>query len=212
MKKLILTLTLCSCYLFSFSQSAEVKQLILNVEKLTQFKNILKDTKDGYKIINKGYGTIKDLSEGNFNIHEAFLDKLLKVSPAVKKYHRVGKIIQLQLRLGKSSGQAIKQFASSKYFSGDEISYTKSILKRLGKSSLQNLDDLTLVLSAGKLRMSDDERLKEIDRIYSDMLDKNQFLNYFIQQQNLLVMNKKKEMQEVKILKDNYGIKNQTNQ
>ncbi len=212
MKKLILTLTVCSFYLFSFSQSAEVKQLILNVEKLTQFKNILKDMKDGYEIINKGYGTIKDLSEGNFDIHEAFLDQLLKVSPAVKKYHRVSKIIQLQLRLGKSSGQAIKQFASSNYFSGDEISYTKSILKRLGKSSLQNLDDLTLLLSAGKLRMSDDERLKEIDRIYLDMLDKNQFLNYFIQQQNLLVMNKKKEMQEVKILKDNYGIKNQTNQ
>lgn len=206
MKKPILTLTLCSFYLFSFSQSAEVKQLILNVEKLTQFKNILNDMKDGYKIINKGYGTIKDLSEGNFSIHEAFLDNLLKVSPAVKKYHRVGKIIQLQLRLGKSSGKAIKQFASSKYFSDNEISYTRSILKRLGKSSLQNLDDLRLVLSAGKLRMSDNERLKEIDRIYLDMLDKNQFLNYFIQQQNLLVMNKKKEMQEVKILKDNYGI------
>lgn len=206
MKKLILTLMLCSCYLFSFSQSAEVKQLILNVEKLTQFKNILNDMKDGYQIINNGYSTIKDLSVGNFNIHEAFLDQLLKVSPAVKKYHRVAKIIQLQLRLGKSSGQAIKQFASSRYFLGDEISYTRSILKRLGKSSLQNLDDLTLVLSAGKLRMSDDERLKEIDRIYLDMLDKNQFLNYFIQQQNLLLMNKKKEMQEVKILKDNYGL------
>jgi hypothetical protein len=206
MKKLILTLMLCSCYLFSFSQSAEVKQLILNVEKLTQFKNILNDMKDGYQIINKGYSTIKDLSEGNFNIHEVFLDQLLKVSPAVMKYHRVGKIIHLQLRLAKSSGQAIKQFASSKHFSGDEISYTRLILKRLGKSSLQNLDDLTLVLSAGKLRMSDDERLKEIDRIYLDMLDKNQFLNYFIQQQNLLLINKNKEMQEVKIQKDNYGI------
>lgn len=206
MKKLILTLTLCSFYLFGFSQSAEVKQLILNVEKLKQFKNILNDMKDGYKIINKGYGTIKDLSEGNFNIHEAFLDKLLKVSPAVRQYHRVGKIIQLQLRLGRSSSQTIRQFASSKNFSSDEISYTKSILKRLGKSSLQNLDDLTLVLNEGKLRMSDDERLKEIDRIYLDMLDKNQFLNYFIQQQNLLLMNKKKEMQEVKIIKENYGI------
>jgi hypothetical protein len=192
--------------MLSFSQSAEVQQLILNVEKLAQFKNILNDMKDGYQIINKGYGTIKDLSEGNFNIHEAFLDKLLNVSPAVKKYHRVGKIIDLQLRLNRSSSQAIKQFVSSKTFSIDEVSYAKSILQRLGKSSLQNLDDLTLILSAGKLRMSDDDRLKEIDRIYLEMLDKNQFLNYFLQQQNLLLMNKKKELQEVKTLKDNYGI------
>lgn len=206
MKKLFLTLTLSMFYMLSFSQSAEVQQLILNVEKLAQFKNILNDMKDGYQIINKGYGTIKDLSEGNFNIHEAFLDKLLNVSPAVKKYHRVGKIIDLQLRLNRSSSQAIKQFVSSKTFSIDEVSYAKSILQRLGKSSLQNLDDLTLILSAGKLRMSDDDRLKEIDRIYLEMLDKNQFLNYFLQQQNLLLMNKKKELQEVKTLKDNYGI------
>jgi hypothetical protein len=156
MKKLLLTLIFCGSCLPGFSQSAEVKQLTLNIEKLKQFKNILNDMKDGYRIINDGYGTIKKLSEGNFNLHEAFLDHLLKVSPTVRKYHRVGKIIQLQLRLTKSSGQAIKRFTADQSFSGDEISYMKTVLKRIGKSSLQNLDDLTLVLSAGKLRMSDD--------------------------------------------------------
>lgn len=209
MKKLLLTLILCSFYALGFSQSAEVKQLILNIEKLEQFKNILNDMKNGYRIIDKGYGTIKNLSEGNFNLHEVFLDNLLKVSPAVRKYHRLGDIIQLQLRLGKSSSQAIKQFTSSPNFSGDELSYLRTVLKRVSKSSLQNLDDLTLILTAGKLRMNDDERLQEIDRIYADMLDKNKFLNHFLQGQNMLLRNREKELQEVNILRNNYDITNQ---
>lgn len=209
MKKLLLTLTLCSFYSLGFSQSAEVKQLILNIEKLKQFKNILNDMKNGYRIIDKGYGTIKNLSEGNFNLHEVFLDNLLKISPAVRKYHRVGEIIQLQLRLGKSSSQAIKQFRSNPNFSEDELSYLKTVMKRVSKSSLQNLDDLTLILTEGKLRMSDDERLQEIDRIYTDMLDKNKFLNHFLQGQNMLLRNREKELQEVNVLKNNYDIINQ---
>lgn len=209
MKKLLLTLIFSGFYLLGFSQSAEVKQLILNIEKLKQFKNILNDMKEGYKIINDGYGTIKKLSEGNFNLHEAFLDQLLKISPAVRKYHRVGEIIQLQLRLTESSGQAIKRFTADRNFSGGELSYMKTVLKRIGKSSLQNLDDLTLVLTAGKLRMSDDERLQEIDRIYTAMLDKNRFLNYFLQEQSMLSKNREKESHEVNVMKNSYGIINQ---
>lgn len=207
MKKLFLTLTFCSFYFLGFSQSAEVKQLVLDIEKLTQFKNILNDMKDGYRIINEGYGTIKRISEGNFSLHEIFLDKLLQVSPTVRKYHRVGEIIQLQLRLGKSSSRALGQLSSDRIFSANELSYINTVLKRLGKSSLQNLDDLTLILTSNKLRMSDDDRLKEIDRIYADMLDKNRFLNSFIRQQHILLINRKKEMQEVDIARNNYGIK-----
>ena len=34
--------------------------------------------------------------QGNFNLHKAFLDGLMMVSPAVKKYKRVADIITLQ--------------------------------------------------------------------------------------------------------------------
>jgi hypothetical protein len=37
-----------------------------------------------------------------------------------------------------------------------------SVYSQLVNQSLQNLDDLTNVLTAGKLRMSDDERMRAI--------------------------------------------------
>jgi hypothetical protein len=51
------------------AQSQEMQQLILNIEKLAQFKQILADMKKGYQILNGGYKAVKDLSKGNFNLH-----------------------------------------------------------------------------------------------------------------------------------------------
>jgi hypothetical protein len=53
MKKLLLVLiSLCCLQLHLVSaQKAEIEQLLLNVEKLAQFKQILKDMKKGYDVV-----------------------------------------------------------------------------------------------------------------------------------------------------------------
>ena len=86
MKKLIVIMIMCSMSFQLKAQSDEVQQLLLNIEKLAQFKKILKNMKNGYQIIFKGYTAVKDISQGNFNLHKTFLDGLMQVSPAVKKY------------------------------------------------------------------------------------------------------------------------------
>src|SRR6266496_1965048 len=96
MKKIFLIL-LTAISLNCFSQTQEAQQLLLDWEKLTQFKKILQDMKDGYQIIQKGYTTIRDISSGNFSLHKNFLDALMDVSPAVKQYKRIADIINYQL-------------------------------------------------------------------------------------------------------------------
>lgn len=44
------------------AQSAEIQQLLLNVEKLSQLKNILTDMKKGYTIISNGYNSVKNIA------------------------------------------------------------------------------------------------------------------------------------------------------
>jgi hypothetical protein len=57
-------------------QSDEAQQLLLYIEKLAQLKNILNDMYRGYQIVSKGYNTNKDISKGNFNLHNVFLKRL----------------------------------------------------------------------------------------------------------------------------------------
>jgi hypothetical protein len=54
--------------------------------------------------------------------------------------------------------------------------------------------------------MNDDERLKEIDRIYSDILDKTQFLDGFLQQQQMIFYHKERELKQIEALRKNYSI------
>ena len=61
----------------------------------------------------------------------------------------------------------------------DELLYIGQVYGNLFNQSLKGLDDLTLILTANKLRMSDAERLAGIDKIYDGMQDKLQFLRSF---------------------------------
>ena len=181
------------------AQSAEAQQLLLNVEKLAQLKKILTNMKTGYTIISKGYKNIKDISQGNFNLHDAFLNALLQVSPTVRKYKRVGDIIQSQSSILKEYKSALKRFKGSNLFNLTEIKYLESVYGNLFHKSLQDLDELTIVIAAGKLRMSDDERIAAIDRIYNSMTDKLVFLRSFNNEGNVLAIQRGREMVDTKL-------------
>lgn len=183
------------------AQSNEIQQLLLNVEKLAQLKKILSNMKKGYEIVSNGYNAIKDISKGNFNLHETFLDGLMQVSPTVRKYKKIGEIIIFQTQLVKEYKSAFRRFDASNLFNANEIKYMGNVYTNLFNKSLQNLDELTMVIIAGKLRMSDDERLNAIDRIYIDMRDKLVFLRTFNKENNVLAIQRGREMVDTRVSK-----------
>jgi len=190
------------------AQVQEMQQLILDIEKLTQLKGILSDMKTGYQIYQQGYGSISQLSKGNFDLHSVYLNGLLSINPTVKNYGRVAEIITQQVSLISEYKSAYKQFQQSGSFTVSELNYMSSVYTQLVNQSLQNLDDLTNVLTAGKLRMSDDERMRAIDRIYASSSDKLQFLRHFNRQGVLLNIQRSKDVGDTRMMKQLYGINN----
>lgn len=182
-----------------YAQSTEAQQLLLNVEKLAQLKKILSNMKKGYEIVSTGYNTIKEISKGNFNLHDAFLNALLQVSPTVRKYKRVADIISCQSQIVKEYRSAFNRFKSTNLFNSSEITYMEDVYKNLFNKSLQNLDELSIVMTAGKLRMSDDERIAAIDRIYKDISDKLVFLRSFNNEGSVLAVQRGREMVDTKL-------------
>lgn len=187
------------------AQSHEAKQLLLNVEKLSQLKNILTDMKKGYTIVSNGYRTVKDIASGNFSLHEVFLDGLMVVSPEIKKYRKVADIITYQQSIVKEYRAALKAFKTSDVFASGELEYLSSVYNNLFNASLQNIEDLTLVITSSKLRMNDEERLKAIDRIFADVSDKLEFLRSFNREAAVLVKQRDRQKQEILKLRSIYG-------
>jgi hypothetical protein len=190
------------------AQSEEAQQLLLNVEKLAQLKQILTDLKKGYIIVSTGYNTIKNISQGNFNLHKTFLDGLLAVSPTVKNYKKVGEILNFQVSIVKEYKSAFNRFKSDGNFSIGEITYLTDVYTNLFNQSVKDLDALFVVITASKLRMSDDERLKAIDNIFIDMQDKLVFLRHFNNSTTIMAIQKARDKKDTKSLKAIYGINN----
>lgn len=188
------------------AQGQELQQLLLNIEKLTQLKAILGDMKKGYQIYQQGYTSISQLSKGNFDLHSVYLNGLLSISPGVRNYGRIAEIISQQGSIVSEYKRAFSQFKQSGLFSIGELDYMSKVYNQLVKQTLQNLDELTNVLTAGKLRMSDDERMRAINRIYASGSEKLQFLRHFNRQGILISIQRSKEKGDAHNLKQLYGI------
>ena len=190
----------------SNAQAQEAVQLALNYEKLKQLEEILDNMYKGYKILSDGYNRVKNIAEGNYKLHQVFLDGLFAVNPAVRNYKRVADIINYQQLLLKEYRRAYDRFKRDPNFSDDELRYMENVYNYLVKQSLKNLEELAMIVTAAKLRMSDDERIQRIDRIYEDMEDKISFLRYFNNSTQMLAIQRAKENNDVSVLQRLYQV------
>jgi hypothetical protein len=211
MKKIIIILILtggitASAYKANaqVSTAQDVQQLVLDIEKLTQFKAILTDMKTGYTLLTQGYNQVKDISQGNFNIHSAFLNSLMEVSPEVRKYGRIADIIEEQASIVSEYKSTLRQANSGGHFNASELIYMNQVFSQLLTQSLNNLTTLANVITAGNLRMSDAERLQTIDHIYSDTQNKLVFLRSFDNQVAILSLQRQKAQNDVNTLQKLY--------
>lgn len=206
MKKVIFALLLFCLFTRLGAQTQEATQLILNYEKLKQLEEILDNMYKGYKILTKGYNRIKDIAEGNYSLHQVFLDGLFAVNPSVAKYKRIPDIIRYQSLLIEEYKRAFNRFKNDSNLTPDEVKYLERVYSYLVKQSLRNLEELTMIVTANKLRMSDDERIQSIDRIYFDIENKLSFLRYFNSSTQVLVAQRAKENSEVDAVKKLYEV------
>ena len=208
MKQCVMSLIFIFCFGLTqtYAQSQEAKQLLLDVEKLAQLKNILADLKKGYEIVSGGYNTIKNISEGNFNLHNTFLNSLLEVSPTVKKYKRIVDIVTVQLSIVKEYKSAFRKFRESNLFNLDETDYMGKVYTNLFNQSVKNLDDLATIVTANKLRMSDDERLTAIDDIWKETGNELGFLRHFNNSTKILALQRAKEQNDVSVMNQLYDV------
>lgn len=188
------------------AQVQEAQQLILNIKKLDYLRDILDNMYKGYRILTRGYNTIRDISQGNYTLHEAFIDGLMAVNPTIRAYKRIPFIIQYQQLLIAEYKRYYNKFKSDPGFKPDELEYMAGVYNFLIDASLRNIDDLMMIITATKLRMSDDERMKGIDRIYYDMENKMAFLRYFNNSTQLLAMQRARQRQDVITMRKLYGV------
>lgn len=209
MKRIILLLTLLAglqpVVCRAQSVSDVIEQLVLDYQKLQDMKATLQDMYNGYKILDEGYTQIKNIAQGQFNLHKAFLDGLLAVSPAVKNYYRVAEIIEAEYTVIKEYKASSAAAHGSGILTVAELGYIDGIYSTLFDHSLHSVEELTMVLTDGALRMSDAQRLDAIDRVYGEINGQLRNVRQLHDETSVQIMQRQKAINDIQIVKMLYG-------
>ena len=178
-----------------FRQKKTQKRYLL--QQIAALKVYIDYAQKGYQIVNKGLVTIRNIKNGDFNIHQEFFNSLKTVNPVIKQYGRVGDIISFQVEVIKESRQVLNNIRDGGQFTPDELDYCKNVFDNLLMECLNSIDELFLVITSGQLEMKDDERMKRIDKLYGDMQNKYAFCSDFGNEMGMLSVHRLGEQMEI---------------
>src|SRR2546428_8941779 len=113
----------------------------------------------------------------------------------------------MQLRIVQTYKNTYRQVKEFNAFNSGEITYIYRVFERLLEDCADIIEELITVTTDNLLEMRDDERLKRIDALYSDMQDKYSFTQGFSNEAKLLAVQRMKEKNNVATSRTLYGIK-----
>jgi len=183
-----------------FSQKKTQRKYLLN--QIAALQVYIGYARKGYDIASSGLGMVRDITSSEFNLHNVFITGLKKVSPAIRNDARIAEIISLQVSIIKAFGSVKK----SGVFSADQVIYLTEVLDGVTGECYNDLEELLVVITSGKMEMTDDQRLSRLDAIYERMLEKSAFAQKFCGDAALLIRQKETERNAVQNLRRYYEI------
>lgn len=194
--------------LSTIANAQGVKQRKYLVQQIVALQVYIDYAQKGYSIAKQGLNAISDIKNGEFNLHKDYFNSLKSVNPKIKSYSKVAEVIAFQVNIIKIYKEAAKQLKQSGTYHADEISYINGVFERLMDDCTKTIDILITITTTGELEMKDDERLKRIDALYSDMQDKYTFVQGFSNEAKLLAASRISEQNNIQTSRALNGIKN----
>jgi hypothetical protein len=177
----------------------QIKYLTQQIEALNACQSSIRQ---GYNIAKGEWGAIGNFKNGEFNLHQTYYSSLSQVNPVVKSSTDLT-TIQAEQQSILSQFNSIQSLAG---LSAAEQTYIGSVQQNVIAECNRNLDELQTVLTSGKLVMSDDERIKRINKVKAAIKDKYAFTCSFCNQVRVLALQRNQEDQHTQTLRRLYGI------
>jgi hypothetical protein len=211
MTKLILLIGLLGT-LSHPSQGQSITDLLIQLEldegKLTSMKNTLQEMYQGYETLKQGYTHIRDIAKDNFNLHAAFLDAMLVISPAISSDPRIPVILNNEYSIVSGYQSANARWSASGVFTAQELDYIVQTYSTLLQRCLQSIEELTMILTADELRMTDADRMQAIGRIDADSQAQLTMMQQLDNSLSIQTVQRLREAGDINTLKALYDLPN----
>lgn len=151
---------------------------------------------------------ISDWTKQQKEQYQKYYDELSKVKQVISSYQRVKDMITKQVRIVEEYKRAFDLFKKDKNFSADEIAYMTSVYTGMVEKSVRHLDQLLSVIRDKDLKMTDGRRIELIGKAADQMDEVLSDLRLFNQQNIKMSLQRAKDVNEVKVLKQMYELEN----
>jgi len=201
MKNSIIIIMIC---LSAFLGKAQSKAQVM-LEQVADLGTSLKTLKDGYKVVSNGLDKAKSLKGNTFDQHQDYFNSLKQINPAISNNPKIQLITKDQKEIITLFQTEISWQKQQAILRKDEIDYIRRVYTNLLDNCNKDIDELNTVAKPGS-QMKDEERIKNIDRIYSSTTDKYEFAQSFLHKTHQLALDRKADKTQRDVIKKLYGI------
>ena len=163
--------------------------------------------KNGYDITQDGLKVISDIKHGDFDLHNDYFTSLKKVNVAIKDYAQADSTAHIHEEILNVSDNINKFIQDNENIQEQEKNYIKKVMSNLLYECDENMSQLLMLTTDSTAALKDNERLKRICNINTDMKDKYSFARYFENEIKTLALLRSKNMNDANASKLLYGIK-----
>jgi hypothetical protein len=149
---------------------------------------------------------IAEWTEKHRAMYQKFYDELWQIRSTLATYHRISTIINRQKQIVQQYSFTWHMIQQDKHFTQSEIDYMFRVYTGMINESVDNLEQILLVINSFKTQMSDARRLAIINQA-GDRIDDNYYdLIEFNNENIALSLNRSKDDDEVTAVKKLYGL------
>jgi hypothetical protein len=139
-------------------------------------------------------------------LYSGYYDELWKIKSVITYYQRIKDLAVKQVALVGEYNRTWNMLRQDKHFRPEELSAMQKVYTGILTASVQNLDQILLVVNHGKTQMTDEQRLDLVNQA-GDRLDGNyNDLRRFNTQNQILSLQRGKELGDTKTTRQLYGI------
>ncbi|UEG54892.1 hypothetical protein LLH06_07930 [Mucilaginibacter daejeonensis] len=174
------------------------KYLLQQISALWMYKQY---AMKGYNIAKGGLGSIGSYVGKEYGLHESYYTNLKTVNTVVSNDPQVKAILRWQREILEQTAKA----KATRGLNQTEKQHVKDACTALLKDCDGQLHDLQIILENDRTEMSDEQRLRQIGRLYDNMQDNYRFAAAMTEEVRLYALQKDKELKDVNTIKKLYG-------
>jgi hypothetical protein len=201
-------LTQCRAGLIGSIIAKVIRAIDINIQKLQNKTIVLQNAQKllENQLSKLKLGEITSWAGKETALFSSYYGELAKVKAALLTYKKIKYIMEMQVQIFASYKSAFGLLKKDAHFTPDEISYMSGVYIHLTQRSMENLEELLMVISSFKTNMNDGKRLEFIASVATKMETVRTDLLQFNRQNMQVSLNRSASQEEAAAVKKYYGL------